>query len=108
MMQVRPENVSTVAEEHATATRGIDLSTAYPNPFRYEARLTVMLDRSEPARVSVFDVLGREVRVLHDGMLAARTLHQFAVSAEGLASGVYVVRVATPTLRQSRRVIIQR
>lgn len=108
MMKVRPESPPVAVEEPVRESAGAVLSAAYPNPVRQRASVTVMLARSEVARVTVFDVLGREVRVLHEGVLPAGIPVEVTLPAERLASGVYVVRVVTPTLAESRRVTVQR
>ena len=84
------------------------LTAPYPNPLTGHARLTLTLARSDAVRVSLFDLLGREVRVLHDGMLAAETPHVISVRAESLPGGIYVVRATAGTFSESRTVVIQR
>ena len=101
------EDVVVVAVEESPVG-GLLLSAAAPNPFRQHTRLTLTLVRSEPVRVALYDLLGREVRVLHEGMLAAQTTHSITVSADGLPSGLYLVCVATPTFVERRRVVLQR
>ncbi|NNF57919.1 MAG: T9SS type A sorting domain-containing protein [Rhodothermaceae bacterium] len=101
------EDVVVVAIEEMPA-EGALLSAAAPNPFRQQARLTLTLAQAEPVRVVLYDLLGREVRVLHDGLLSAQTAQTLIVSADGLPSGLYLVRVSTPSFTESRRVVLQR
>jgi hypothetical protein len=56
----------------------------------------------------VYDVLGRRVAVLHDGPLAAERTERLALSAQGLASGVYLVRVAGEAFTATRRLTVVR
>jgi hypothetical protein len=51
--------------------------------------------------LAVFDLLGREVAVLHRGALPAGR-HTFAWDATGVPSGVYFVRLETLGPRQRR------
>ncbi|MEP0548973.1 MAG: T9SS type A sorting domain-containing protein [Rhodothermales bacterium] len=83
-------------EDGASADRGFELEAAYPNPFSAEraATLTLRVDAPQRVAVTLYDVLGRTVRVLHDGPLAADTPHTFTVEAGDLPSGLYVYRVA--------------
>ncbi len=46
-------------------------------------------------KLVVFDVLGREVRVLVDGVREAGT-HAVVFEASSLPSGTYLVRLVTP------------
>ena len=67
--------------------------TAVPNPSGGRPSVAVTLGRpSASVRVSVFDALGREVAVLHDGPLGAGT-HRLGLDGEALPAGSYVARV---------------
>ena len=78
----------------------------YPNPSRGRATVPVTLATSGPLRVAVYDVLGREVAVAHDGPAAAGAL---AVEVGGgLAPGTYVVRVVGPGVSETRRLTVTR
>ena len=65
----------------------------YPNPFAGEATVVLSLAEASEVRVAVYDVLGREVAVLHDGRLAAG-VHELSFEGSTMAPGLYVVRVA--------------
>lgn len=75
-----------------------------PNPVREAARVTVALPHAADARVAVYDVLGREVARLHDGLLAAGSTT--LVWNGDAPAGLYLVRVeahgATRTVRLVR------
>ncbi|MEM9999050.1 MAG: T9SS type A sorting domain-containing protein, partial [Bacteroidota bacterium] len=95
------------SEETATSTlSGFALSAAYPNPFQSTATFTLEMDRSEAVRVEVFDVLGRQVAVLNDGVLSAQT-HTFQIDARGLSSGLYLYRATGESFSATRRVVLQ-
>ena len=68
------------------------LGPSFPNPARGAAMVPVELPAAGPVCLSVFDALGRQVAVAHDGPLGAGR-HPLAVGAEGLPAGVYVVRL---------------
>ncbi|WP_412068568.1 T9SS type A sorting domain-containing protein [Rubrivirga sp. IMCC43871] len=71
-------------------------ASAFPTPFSDRLTLQVHLDRAERAAVHVYDLYGRLVATLHDGPLpGGRTRLDW--SSAGLASGLYVYRVATPS-----------
>jgi hypothetical protein len=78
--------------------------TASPNPFRDAATLRLALPAPGPARVEVFDALGRRVAVLHDGPLPAG---ETALRLDGadLPPGHYVARVLTGDLRLTRTLV---
>jgi len=55
--------------------------------------------------VRVFDVVGREVATLISGNLEAGN-HVAVWSAEGLNTGVYLVKMETPTFSATRKVML--
>ncbi len=90
---------------------GFALGAAYPNPFggSLGASTTVpfAVERPGPVRVSVFDVLGREVAVLEDRELAAGS-HRATLRGAGLSSGVYLVVLDAGGRRQAAKVLLLR
>ena len=65
---------------------------AYPNPFRGHTRIGFALPSPMPVRLCVYDVLGREVARLVDGVLEAGG-HEVPWEAGPLPRGVYVYRL---------------
>lgn len=78
------------------------LSDVYPNPFNPAARFTLAVDRPQRVRVDVFDVQGRRVAVVHDGVVPAHEETAFRVEAGALPSGVYLLRVRGETFHAAR------
>ncbi|MEM8599275.1 MAG: FG-GAP-like repeat-containing protein [Bacteroidota bacterium] len=78
------------------------LAAAYPNPFRGAATLTLTLPEAQAVRVALYDVLGREVALLHEGTASAGSL-TLEVDGTRLASGVYVVRAEGATFVATQR-----
>lgn len=70
--------------------------TSWPNPFNPNTVIRYRLSVFGEIRVSVYDLLGREIRVLFNGNQFPGT-HQVRFDATGLASGLYFVRITTPT-----------
>ncbi len=52
-----------------------------------------MVAVAQQVRVEVYDVVGRRVAVLHDGLLEADQLHRFVFAARRLPSGLYLYRI---------------
>ncbi len=78
-----------LAEEPPTLATAPRLEAPYPNPFRHEAVLRYHLPKTGPVRLSVYDLLGRQVAVLVDEPRLAGT-HVVRLNAERWASGVYL------------------
>ncbi|MEL7364114.1 MAG: T9SS type A sorting domain-containing protein, partial [Bacteroidota bacterium] len=79
-------------EDDAAQPAAVTLSAVYPNPFHDEARIQVTFAQATSATVAVYDLMGREVAVLAEGVQPAGT-QTLRWAAAGLASGVYLVRV---------------
>lgn len=70
------------------------LGSNYPNPFNPVTTIPFELSESGSITLRVFDINGRLVRILAQGNHSAGA-HQVRFDAEGLASGVYFVRLET-------------
>lgn len=83
-----------------------------PNPLRHEAKLTFRLPAREEVRIDLYDIGGRRVRTLLRGAAAAgeHSLAFGAVDAGGrpLSSGIYFLRMESPSITQIRQVAIVR
>src|SRR5690606_14396113 len=78
--------------EGGAAPAAFALEGAYPNPFSTTATVRYALPHAAEVRVTVYDVLGREVARLVEGPREAGR-HTATVSGRGLAGGVYFVRM---------------
>jgi hypothetical protein len=89
-------------EVSPNATR---LLAAYPNPFNPSTVIGFQLSVLGEARLAVYDILGREVAVLVDGMMPAGS-HSATFDGRTLSSGVYIVRLVTAAGVQSKTVTL--
>ena len=83
-----------------------NLSSIYPNPFNPQAQFSLEIAEQQEVSIAVFDALGREVAMLHDGTLNAGTIHQFQIDGSNLPSGVYVVRATGEHFTDVRQVTL--
>ncbi len=93
------------AAEPGSTPLALALDAPYPNPFRSEATVALVLDRAAAVSVEVFDVLGRRVARLHDGPLAGGRRHAFTLRGDDLAPGVYLVRASGDGLSATRPLV---
>ncbi len=96
-----------VADAVEALPEGWALGTSFPNPAAGTATIRFALGEAAPVRLDVFDVLGRRVSTLADGLMTAGE-HEVRLDARGLASGTYVYRLSTPVGIQARRLTIVR
>jgi len=81
--------------------------TVYPSPAAQTVTVEARADAAGPVRVAVYDVLGREVAVLHDGP-APVDGQSLTFDAAGLSAGLYVVRMEAAEMTLTRNVVIAR
>jgi hypothetical protein len=72
----------------------ITLAQNYPNPFNPATTIEFTLDRTQRIRLAVYDLLGREVAVLADGVETAGS-YRATFDASNLASGLYLYQLRT-------------
>ena len=78
----------TIQELPSTAT----LTSNYPNPFTHSTTIEYALPASGPVHLSVYDVLGREVAILVDGVQHTGK-HTSVFDGTSLPSGTYLYRL---------------
>ncbi len=93
-------------------TRTFALKSNYPNPFNPTTRIPFSNDRQQHIRLAVYDVTGREVAVLADGIFAPGDF-EFAWNGKSsggaaLASGIYFVRLIGSHDLKTRSVLLMK
>ena len=83
------------------------LAQNYPNPFNPATTIAYGIPRTTHVRLRVFDVLGRNVATLVDG-IEPPGMHESTLDAARLASGVYYYRIEAGTFAESKRMVLVR
>ena len=83
---------STSIDSHSEMPARFKLFQNYPNPFNPNTAIYYSLKEKDRIRLSVYDILGREVAVLVNGVQNAG-MHQVLFSSGKLPSGVYFYRL---------------
>ena len=81
------------------------LAQNYPNPFNPSTTIAFSLSQTAEVKLSVFDLSGREVAVLVNGLLEAGQ-NELSFDASALASGIYLYRLQADGLSQTRRMVL--
>jgi uncharacterized repeat protein (TIGR01451 family) len=96
---------TTANESEGDLPNGFGLSGNYPNPFNPQTTVRFETPESGRVRLSVHDVLGREVAVLVDGVIGAGS-HDVTFDAADLPSGTYMARLSGTLGVQSRTMVL--
>ena len=83
----------------------VTLEANYPNPFNPVTTIAYGLDRAAEVRLTVYDVLGRHVATLVDGLMPAGR-HAAVFDAAGQASGLYFYTLETPARKLTRTMLL--
>lgn len=78
-----------------------------PNPATGTTMLSFQLEREGSVSLAVYDVKGRRVAEVLDAALSAGP-HERRFDTRGLPSGVYFVRLHTPTASVTRKLVVSR
>lgn len=81
------------------------LSVNYPNPFNPETHLHFTLPHRATIRLTVLDILGREVSVLFEGDTLPGE-HDVVFNGSTLASGTYFCHLQFPGHNEVRRMVL--
>ncbi|MEM6784262.1 MAG: reprolysin-like metallopeptidase [Bacteroidota bacterium] len=100
------EVTGVVSAEDEAAPERVSVSPVWPNPTSQQASIQVRLVEPSALRATVFDALGRTIAVVEDGnALGTVTMR---VDLDGMAAGVYLLRVEGTTFVETRRFVVAR
>ncbi len=99
--------VQTTGVEETFGPRAVLLAQNVPNPFATSTTIRFVLPQWSHVKLTVVDVLGREVATLVDGELRAGE-HTVVFSAGDLPSGVYFYRMQAGAVVQLRKMEVVR
>ena len=83
---------------------GFRLGAAYPNPFNPRSVFELEVAQSQRVEVSLFDVLGRRVAVLFEGVVESGVVQQVEIEGGSLPSGLYLYRAEGERFEATRQV----
>lgn len=83
------------------------LNQNYPNPFNPSTVIRYQLPEAAPVRLSLYDLLGREVAVLVNEQKSAGN-YEIRFDGTGVASGIYMYRLIAGTYVESRKMVLMK
>ena len=84
------------------------LSDVRPHPIRDGATFTLSVRESQDVTVEVFDLLGRRVTTLHDGVVRAGGRVDLQIDPAGMTSGMYLLRAVGGNHQVTRKMTVVR
>lgn len=106
LARLEPDTHTVSSSENRIQVAGdIELFQNYPNPFNSSTRITYVLPRPCRATLTVYDIMGRVVQTLTDGLLPGGT-YSTMLSGSEWSSGVYFVRFQADGFRQTRKMLL--
>ena len=95
------------AKPHTSIPQEFALHPAYPNPFNPSTVISFSLPKTQHAKLTVYDVTGRQVQVPSDGVLSAGE-HRVTFDGSTLSSGVYFARLeAGKNVRTQKMMLVK-
>ncbi|GJQ63095.1 MAG: hypothetical protein SCALA702_21480 [Melioribacteraceae bacterium] len=101
----KTEQLTSLEEENIPSD--YSLSQNYPNPFNPLTKIRFSLPEQSMVTLKVYDILGREVATLLDGVKSAGT-HTVSFNASALSSGIYIYRISTPEFSSQKKLILMK
>ncbi|MCB2211200.1 T9SS type A sorting domain-containing protein [bacterium] len=81
------------------------IHSIYPNPFNPEATITIDMPVAGTAKVTVYDILGREIRTLTNRRYGAGR-HALAFNGANLPSGLYFARLDVADFTETHKMVM--
>jgi hypothetical protein len=97
--------IVSVDNEVNSLPESYNLFQNYPNPFNPSTTIRYSITNSELVRIKVYDILGREVRVLVNEFKQPGN-YAIKFDATGLASGIYLYRIESGSFVQTKKMIL--
>ncbi len=97
--------VVSIASDRQDIPESYQLSQNYPNPFNPTTTITFYIPTSSHVTLAVYDLLGREVKMLVNGEMKPGN-YKVTFDGTNLASGVYVYRLGAGKFIQTRKLLL--
>ena len=98
---------TSIESDNHEIAHSFELHQNYPNPFNPSTSITFTLPMRAAVKLSVYDMLGREVSVLVNEERNAGT-YTVPFNAAPFSSGVYFCRMKTAGFTSSRKLLLQK
>jgi hypothetical protein len=104
-IRLAPDHVMGIGEDVEVSPSSFRLEQNYPNPFNPSTNMSFVIRNSSLVTLKVYDILGREVATLVDGVEQAGE-HTAVWNAGDLPAGFYICRLMTGGHIQSIKLLL--
>jgi hypothetical protein len=101
-LSLRTGGATEVRQTSPSVPEGYALSQNYPNPFNPTTLIAFSIPSAGHVRITVHDLLGREVATLVDRQMAPGS-YETTFEAAGLPSGLYIYRLVSGSFVETRK-----
>jgi len=84
-----------------------NLGKPYPNPFNPSTSITYDVATECKIELAIFDIKGQLIDILESGIVQAG-YHEIQWNANGQASGIYFLRMVTPEITMTQKLILMK
>jgi len=106
IQSIQENYLKTFPEESLLIHENIFLKV-YPNPFNPSCELEILLTDDQFVRVTVNDILGREIQILNNKTLL-KGFNQISWTPKIEPSGIYFFKIETETIIKTNKVVFVR
>ncbi|MGA2668372.1 MAG: T9SS type A sorting domain-containing protein [Ignavibacteria bacterium] len=99
------EILTGIANNNNQVPKNFSLGQNYPNPFNPTTKIAYQLPKAELVKLTVYDLLGREVSVLVNEYKQAGS-YTIDFNASNYASGVYFYRIEAGDFKDVKRMVL--
>jgi len=100
-------STTAVEDRETLVPKDFSLDQNYPNPFNPSTTIRFHVPATGTVTLAVFDMLGREVARLVDGVMQAGA-HSVQMNGSGLSSGIYFYRLSGTNIVEVRKMILMK
>lgn len=97
---------STQARATVSMQEAVRLTGPAPHPIRSEASLKFGVKKAQEAQITVYNMLGQQVKTLYRGVPSPGQMQTIQLSTQDLPSGTYFVRLQSGTQSETRQVTV--
>ncbi len=102
--------VSSYSEKNENVIREFNLSQNYPNPFNPSTTIRYSIPKTVNVKISVFDLLGREISILTDEEKSPGNysiiIDSNSLNGKKLASGIYFYTIQAGNFKETKKMVL--